>query len=123
MSYQRFSKQSSVALALAMVACGGAPLNQAKLAEAQTALHAAETSGAENDPKAKQSLGQARAQIAEAKRLAKEGDGEEGNYRLDRAKADADLASQVMRAQSEAAKARDAWAKVQAMGGETGAPQ
>ena len=123
MSYQRFSKQSSVALALAMVACGGAQLNQAKLAEAQTALHVAETSGAENDPKAKQSLDQARGHVAEAKRLAKEGDGEEANYRLERAMADADLASQVMRAQAEAAKARDAWAKVQAMGTDTGAPQ
>ena len=123
MSYQRFSKQGSVALALAMLACGGAQLNQAKLAEAQAALHVAETSGAENDPKAKLSLDQARGHVAEAKRLAKEGDGEEANYRLERAMADADLASQVMRAQAEAAKARDAWAKVQAMGSDTGAPQ
>ena len=123
MSYQRLLTEGSVALALALVACGGAPLNQAKLAETQTAMHAAETLGAENDPKAKQSLEQARLQVAEAKRLAADGDGEEANLRLDRAMADVDLASQLMRARTEAEKAREVWAKVKALGGDTGAPQ
>jgi hypothetical protein len=123
MGYQGFSKQSGVALALAMFACGGAPMSQAKLAQAQAALHAAETLGAENDPKAKQSLQSARGQVADAQRLAKDGDGEEANLRLDRALADADLAAQWMRARAEADKAQAAWAKVKAMSGELGAPQ
>lgn len=121
MSYLRFSKQSAVAFALAASACGGAPLNQAKLAEAQTALHAAETLGAENDPKAKQILALARDQADKAKRLADQGDGEEANLYLDRATADADLASQLMRAQGARDKASEAWAKSKAIAGDMGA--
>ena len=112
MSYQRFAMLSGVALALVMGACGGAPLNQAKLAQAQTAMHAAETLGAANDPKAKQSLQLARESIEKAQRLAKQGDGEEGNLYLDRAVADADLASQLMRtrtAQEKAVAIRSRW--------------
>jgi len=117
MSYQRFAMLSGVALALLMGACGGAPLNQAKLMQAQTALHAAETLGAANDPKAKQSLQLAREQIEKAQRLGKEGEGEEANLHLDRALADADLASQLMRTQSAQEKAREALGKAQALGG------
>ena len=122
MCYQRFALLSGVALALSMGACGGAPLNQAKLAQAQTALHAAETLGAANDPKAKQSLELARQQIEKAQRLGKEGEGEEANLYLDRAVADADLASQLMRTSSAQAKAREALGKAQALG-EVPAPQ
>ena len=122
MSYQRFAMLSGVALALVMGACGGAPLNQAKLAQAQAALHAAETLGAANDPKAKQSLDLARQQVDKAQRLAKEGDGDEANLYLARATADADLASQLMRTRSAEEKAREAWGKAQALG-EVPAPQ
>jgi hypothetical protein len=117
MSYQRLSRQSGVglALALAVVACGGASLNQAKLAETQTAMQAAETLGAANDPKAKQSLQRARDELAEAKRLAKDGDEDRGNLYLERATADAELASQLKRTASEEEKARAAWAKSKAM--------
>src|ERR1044071_614812 len=95
MSYQRLSGQSGfrVAIAFAVVACGGASLDQTKLAETQTAMHAAETLGAAKDPKAKQSLERARDEVAEAKRLAKDGDEERGNLYLERATADAELAS------------------------------
>jgi hypothetical protein len=123
MSNQRFAMLSGVALALSMGACGGAPLNQAKLVQAQTALHAAETLGAANDPRAKQSLELARQQIDKAQRLGKEGEGEEGNLYLDRAVADADLASQLMRTSSAQAKAREAQGKAQALGGEAPAQQ
>jgi len=126
MTYQRFSRQSGVALALAMIAitaCGGAPLNQAKLTQSQTALHVAETLGAENDPKAKQMLQLARDEATKAKRFADEGDGEQANLYLERATADADLAAQMMRTQSEKDKAREAWAKTKATEAEAGAPQ
>ncbi len=117
MSYQSLSRQSGVglALALAVIACGGASLNQAKLTETQTAMQAAETLGAANDPKAKQSLQRARDELAEAKRLAKDGDGDRGNLYLERATADAELASQLTRTASEEEKARAAWAKSKAM--------
>jgi hypothetical protein len=123
MTWQRFSKQSGAVLALAMSACGGAPLNQSKLAETQTALHVAETLGAENDPKAKQNLQLARDQTTKAKRLAEQGDGDEANLYLDRATADAELAAQRMRTRAEEEKAREAWAKTKANAGETPAPQ
>jgi uncharacterized membrane protein len=119
MSYQRFVMLSGVALALVMGACGGAPLNQAKLAQAQAAMHAAETLGAANDPKAKQSLDLARQQIDKAQRLARDGEGEEANLYLSRATADADLASQLMRTQSAQQKAREAVAKARALAGNT----
>lgn len=114
-AYQRLSSQIWVALALATSACGGAPLNQAKLAEAQAALHAAETLGATQDPKAKQNLQQARDGVTKAKRLSEEGDGDEANLYLQRAIADADLASQLMRTRAEQQKATEAMAKSKAM--------
>jgi hypothetical protein len=109
-------------LALAISACGGAPLNQGKLNEANAALHAAETLGAEQDPRAKQSLDTARKEVAEAQRLAAAGDGEKGDLHLERALADADLASQQMRTKQEEDRARDAWAKSKSGGGAS-APQ
>jgi hypothetical protein len=108
-AYQRFPKQ--ICLALAISACGGAPLNQGKLTEANAALHAAETLGAEQDPKAKQSLDSARREVAEAQRLGADGKGEKGDLHLARALADADLAAQLMRTKQEQDKAREAWAK------------
>jgi hypothetical protein len=126
MTYQRFSVRSGVALGLAISAisaCGGAPLNQAKLSQAQTALHVAETLGAENDPKAKQMLQLAREEATKAKRLADQGDGEQANLYLDRATADADLASQLVRTQSEKDKAQEAWAKSKGNAAEPGAPK
>jgi hypothetical protein len=114
---QPFWKLIWVALALATAACGGVPLNQSKLAQAQASLHAAETLGAEQDPKAKQSLQLARDQVARAKRLGADGDGEEGDLYLERATADAELASQLMRTRIEAEKVSQAWAKSQSIGG------
>jgi hypothetical protein len=114
MSHQRLSRQSAVVLALAALACGGASLSQARLTETQTAMHAAETLGAANDPKAKQSLQRARDQLAEAKRLAKEGEVDQGNLYLERATADADLASQQARTRMEQERAREAWTKAKA---------
>ena len=108
-AYQRFPTQ--ICLALAISACGGAPLNQAKLTEANAALHAAETLGAEQDPKAKQSLDSARKEVAQAQRLGADGDGEKGDLHLARALADAELAAQLMRTKHEEDKAREAWAK------------
>ena len=119
-AYQRFPTQ--IWLALAISACGGAPLNQAKLTEVNTALHAAETLGADQDPKAKQSLDSARKEIAEAQRLGKEGDGQKGDLHLARALSDANLASQQARTKHEEELAREAWAKSKS-GATASAPQ
>jgi hypothetical protein len=115
MSYQPLSTQSVVALAFVIIACGGGSLSQSRLSEAQTAMHAAETLGAANDPVAKQSLQRARNQMAEAKRLANEGELDKGNLYLERATADAELASQQTRTGNEQRKAREAWAKTKSM--------
>jgi hypothetical protein len=122
-AHQQFSRQIWVVLALAAYACGSAPLTQAKLTQAQTALHAAETLGAEQDPKAKQSLQLARDQIAKAQSLGKDGDGEKGDLYLEQATADADLASQLMRTRAEEQKAQEAWAKTKAPASPAPAPQ
>jgi hypothetical protein len=114
-AYQAFSRQIWVALALATSACGGASLNQAKLAEAQAAVHAAETLGAVKDPQAKQNLQEARDAVTKAKRLSEDGDGDEANLYLQRAVVDADLASQRMRTRTEQEKATQATAKSMAM--------
>jgi hypothetical protein len=116
-TYQRFSRQVWVALVLATSACGSVPLNQAKLNEAQTALHAAETLGADQDPKAKQSLELARDKVTQAKRFGDQGDGEKGNLYLEQATVDADLASQLMRTRTEQQKAQQAWEASKAIGG------
>jgi hypothetical protein len=115
--HEQSSRQLWVALALAASACGGVPLSQPKLAQAEAALHAAETLGAEQDPKAQQSLQLARDQVTRAKRLGSDGDGEEGDLYLERATADAELASQLMRTRGEEEKARQAWVKSQSIGG------
>jgi hypothetical protein len=115
--FQESSRPLWLVLALAASACGGVPLNQTKLAQAQDAVHVAETLGAEQDPKAQQSLQLARDQVARAKRLGADGDGEAGDLFLARATADAELASQLMRTRSEAEKTREAWAKSQSIGG------
>jgi hypothetical protein len=122
-AHQQFSKQIWVALALATSACGGAPLTPAKLAEAQGAVHAAETLGAEQDPKAKQSLQLARDQLARANKLGADGDGAKGDLYLEQATADADLASQLIRTQIEEQKASQAWAKSKSPASPTQAPQ
>jgi hypothetical protein len=111
MPYQRLSRPSGVALAFALAACGGASLSRTQLNETQTAMHAAETLGAAKDPKAKQSFQRARDEVAEAKRLAKDGDEERGNLYLERATADAELAAQQTRTHVEEEKARAAWVK------------
>ena len=122
-AYQQISRQLALVSALVLSACGGAPLNPAKLAQAQASLHAAETLGADQDPKAKRHLQLAREQVAQAQRLGADGDGDEGNLYLERASADAELASQLVRTRTEAEKTREAWAKSQAVGGPAQAPQ
>lgn len=96
----------------ALLSCGSAPLSQARLAEAQSSVSAAEAVGAANQPKAALHLQLARDELSESRRLAAEGDGENASLLLDRARVDAELALQLARTEQEQQKARQAWQKV-----------
>lgn len=100
-------------LSLVAVGCGGAQLNQAKVTEVQSSVRAAEAVGANDQPKAALHLQLARDEMAEAQRLANEGDEENAALVLERARADAELAFQLARTEQEQEKARQAWLKIQ----------
>jgi hypothetical protein len=102
-------------LVAVLAGCGGAELNQAKLTQAQSAVSAAEAVGAPKNPKAELHLQFARDEMAAAKRLAKEGEGEDSALLLDRAKADAQLAMTLAKTDQEQQKAREAWDKIREM--------
>jgi hypothetical protein len=99
-------------LVTVLAGCGSAQINQSKLSQAQAAVSAAEAVGAPENPKAELHLQFARDEMAAAKRMAKEGEGETSSLLLDRAKADADLATTLAKTEQEQRKARDAWNKV-----------
>jgi hypothetical protein len=109
-SNERFSV---LLVALALVACGGAQLNQTRVAEVQSAVRAAEEVGANNQPKAALHLQLARDEANEARRLADDGDEENAALLLRRAQADAELALQLARTEQEQQKARQSWEKIQ----------
>jgi Domain of unknown function (DUF4398) len=100
-------------VATAVSACGGAQLNQTRVTEVQGAMRAAEEVGANDQPKASLHLQLARDEMNEAKRLAKDDDGENAALLLNRAQADAELALQLARTEQEQQKARQAWQKIQ----------
>jgi hypothetical protein len=99
-------------LVAVLAGCGGSQLNQTKLNQAQQAVTAAEAVGAPENPKAELHLQFARDEMAAAKRLAKEGEGDDSALLLDRAKADAELALTLAKTDQEQKKAREAWDKV-----------
>ena len=117
MNFIERSRSIHTALGLASVAavvlgCGGAQLNQARVAEVQSSVKAAEAVGANDQPKAALHLQLAKDEMAEAQRLAKDGDDENAELVLDRARADAELAMQLARTEQEQEKARQAWLKI-----------
>ena len=102
-----------LALSLAATACGGAQLNQARVAEVQSSVRAAEAVGANEQPKAALHLQLARDEMAEARRRADDGDEEDAALLLERARVDAELAMQLAKTEHEQEKARQAWQKIQ----------
>jgi hypothetical protein len=94
-------------------ACGGSQLSQSKVSEVNAAVRAAEAVGANDQPKAALHLQLARDEIAAAQRLAKDGEEEDAQLVLERARIDAELALQLARTEQEQQKARQAWQKVQ----------
>lgn len=102
-----------LALSLVAAGCGGATLNRARVAEAQSSVVAAEAVGANDQPRAALHLQLARDEIAEAERRAADGDGESAELLLERARVDAELAMQLAKTEREQEKAREAWQKIQ----------
>jgi len=95
-----------------LCACGGAEFNQTRAADVQAAVLAAEQVGASDQPKAALHLQLAKEQMESAKRLAADGDQNNSNLLLDRAKVDAQLALQLARTEREQENARQAWEKI-----------
>jgi len=102
-----------LALALMAAACGGAQLNQARVAEVQSSVRAAEAVGANDQPRAALHLQLARDEMAAAKRSADDGDEDNASLLLERARIDAELALQLAKTDQEQEKARQAWQKIQ----------
>jgi hypothetical protein len=114
MNMHRIAKRCALlALSSAAFACGGAQLNQARVAEVQSSVSAAEAVGANDQPKAALHLQLAKDEMAEARRLAEKGDGDNAALVLERARVDAELAMQLARTEQEQEKARQAWQKIQ----------
>ena len=102
-------------LGFTAAACGGAQLNQARVAEVQSSVRAAEAVGANDQPRAALHLQLARDEMTEARRLAEDGDEDNATLLLDRARVDAELAMQLAKTEHEQEKARQAWLKIQEM--------
>jgi hypothetical protein len=111
--YRLNGRFSALLVAASLAACGGAQLNQTKLTEVQASVKAAEEVGATAQPQAALHLQLARDEIAKAKKLADDGEEEDAALYLERARADAELALQLARTQTEQQKAQEAWAKIQ----------
>ncbi len=83
----------SAAILLGLVAgCGGSVMSPSKLVASEGSVRGAEEVGASDEPEAGLQLKLAQDQLAEAKRLSKQGKGEEADRMLERAEVDADLA-------------------------------
>jgi hypothetical protein len=91
-------------LALA-TGCASQTVPQAKFADAQAAISAADAVGAQHEPRAALHLKMARDELAKARALAEDGDDDEARLALSRASVDAEVAMMVTR---EAAARRDA---------------
>jgi hypothetical protein len=114
MNMHRIAKRCALlALSFAAFACGGAQLNQTRVAEVQASVSAAEAVGANDQPKAALHLQLAKDEMAEARRLAEKGDGDNAALVLERARVDSELAMQLARTEQEQEKARQAWQKIQ----------
>ncbi len=96
-----------VLIALGLTAgCASTAMSPPKLAAAESSVRGAEEVNAEAEPRAALQLKLAQDQLAEAKVLSKNGDGEEADRMLARAEVDADLAIALAKeasAQREAA--------------------
>lgn len=108
--YQLKGQCLALCLAAASSACSGAQMQeQSRLVEVQASLRAAEKAGAAEDPRGARLLESARRSVMRSANVADDGDERNAALFLDRAEADAELAMQLMRANEERRRAREAW--------------
>lgn len=112
MSATRFGLALAAFTAVAQLGCGSATLPQARVVETQAEIKAAETVGANEHPKAALHLKLAKEGLAAADELAHDGDEEEANLALQRAKVDAQLAVALAQEQEATQKARTAQQRI-----------
>jgi predicted negative regulator of RcsB-dependent stress response len=90
-------KYLAIGLATVGMGCGAATLPPEQMSATQASLRAAQELGAQNVPKADLQLRLAIEGVAQAQKLAEDGDEELAKMQLDRAKADAELAVALAR--------------------------
>jgi hypothetical protein len=112
MSATRFGLALAAFTAVTQLGCGSATLPQARVVETQAEIKAAETVGANEHPKAALHLKLAKEGLAAADELAHDGDEEEANLALQRAKVDAQLAVALAQEQEATQKARTAQQRI-----------
>lgn len=102
--------------AIALVACGGTlPEPKEGMTQAEAAVRSAAEVGAEKNPQATLHLKYAKDQVDEAKKLVAEGDNGRAEYVLMRARADAELALMLAKANNQKLEAQRATDEVDAM--------
>ncbi len=99
MSFSTSGLLSGTCAVMFLVACGSGPLPKAEFANAKAAISAAEASGAGQVPQAALHVKMAKNGVAEAEEQMDEGENEEAKATLERASADAQLASKLTREQ------------------------
>jgi hypothetical protein len=85
----------TIPLLSSLAACASFPIPSEHLAQAESGVRAAQETGASDEPGAALHLKMANDQIAEARKLIKDGDNERADAVLLRAQSDAELALQL----------------------------
>lgn len=93
--------------------CAGSNYNQQRMVDTQATVAAVEELDEAEDPEVSLHLEYARDQLAAARRLADEGEGDEANRMLERAYADAQLALVMARTERSRQEAREASAELE----------
>ena len=93
--------------------CAASNFNQQRMVDTQATVAAVEELDEAEDPEVSLHLKYARDQLAAARRLVDEGEGDEANRMLERAHADAQLALAMARTERSRKEARAAWAEVE----------
>ena len=98
---------------VAAVGCGSAAMPTAKMTDAKSEIKAADAVGAAHVPQAALHLKLARDQVARAEALLKQGDQEEADLMLDRARIDAELSMTLARGSQARAEASEATKRIE----------
>jgi hypothetical protein len=99
----------------ATVGCGSAAMPSAKMTDAKSEIKAADAVGAAHVPQAALHLKLARDETARAEALLKQGDEEEADLMLDRARIDAELSMTLARGSQARAEANEASKRIEAL--------